>query len=246
MPIDKKEISMSQETWRLFRIMSEFVDGFELMSQIGPAVTVFGSARTPETAPYYEKSRLCGRLLVENGFAVVTGGGPGIMEGANRGAYEAGGRSVGLNISLPLEQQPNPYQTDELMFRYFFCRKVMFVKYAVAFVCFPGGFGTLDEFFESMTLIQTEKAERFPVILIGRTYWEPLIDWARRHVLGNRFISDGDLELCTITDDLLQAAEQIATSYAAHSGAAAIPAGSLTAEGTVAGRQPQRAPEGRT
>lgn len=201
---------LSEDPWRLFRIMAEFVDGFDTLSRIAPAVSIFGSARTPKTDPYYAKAEQFARELVELGFAVVTGGGPGIMEAANKGAKEAGGISVGLNIFLPHEQVANHYQTISLDFRYFFCRKVMFVKYAEAFVCFPGGYGTLDEFFESMTLIQTGKVERFPVLLIGSEYWSPLIAWASEHLTQNaRYIDPTDLELCEITDDISYAAHRI-------------------------------------
>lgn len=200
----------AEDPWRLFRIMAEFVDGFDTMSRVAPAVSIFGSARTPPTDPYYAKAEQLARELVGMGFAVITGGGPGIMEAANKGAKESGGISVGLNIFLPTEQLANPYQTISLDFRYFFCRKVMFVKYAEAFVCFPGGFGTLDEFFESMTLIQTGKAERFPVLLIGSEYWKPLLDWMAARLIGeNGFIDPGDLELCEITDDVSYAAHRI-------------------------------------
>ena len=200
----------AEDPWRLFRIMAEFVDGFDTLSRVAPAVSIFGSARTPPTDLYYRLAEQLARELVGKGFAVITGGGPGIMEAANKGAKESGGISVGLNIFLPSEQVTNPYQTISLDFRYFFCRKVMFVKYAEAFVCFPGGYGTLDEFFESMTLIQTGKAERFPVILIGSEYWKPLIDWVGQRLGGERgFISPGDEELCEITDDVAYAAHRI-------------------------------------
>ena len=172
-------MSAAEETWRIFRIMSEFVEGFEVMSRVPPSVSIFGSARATTSDPYYPQAEKLSRILVDRGFGVITGGGPGIMEAANKGAAEAGGSSVGLNIYLPGEQQSNPYQNVSLDFRYFFCRKVMFVKYAIAFVCFPGGFGTMDEFFESMTLIQTEKTERFPVVLICSKFWTPLVDWIR-------------------------------------------------------------------
>jgi uncharacterized protein (TIGR00730 family) len=237
---------MTDETWRVFRIMAEFVDGFETMSRVSPGVSVFGSARTPPDNPYYGQAVQLGRELVGQGFSVITGGGPGIMEAANKGACEAGGESVGLNIFLPAEQVANAYQTVSLDFRYFFCRKVMFVKYAVAFVCFPGGYGTLDEFFESMTLIQTKKVERFPVLLIGRAYWEPLCDWMRAHLLQSGYISHIDLDLCEITDDITWAAQRIAEVYHARM-VTVVPAPSLpqdapTGEGTITGRQPQHVP----
>lgn len=164
--------------------MSEFVGGFESMCREPPAVSVFGSARTPSDDFYYQIAEQLGRELVQRGLAVITGGGPGIVAAANKGAADAGGVCVGLNIFLPDEQIANPYQNVSLDFRYFFCRKVMFVKYAVAFVCFPGGFGTMDEFFESMTLIQTRKLEPFPVILIGSGSWGSLVDWMTVHQLG--------------------------------------------------------------
>ncbi|MEK6676419.1 MAG: TIGR00730 family Rossman fold protein [Planctomycetota bacterium] len=233
----------AEETWRIFRIMAEFVDGFETMSRIPPAVSIFGSARTNPDDPYYELAESLAGDLAGRGFAIITGGGPGIMEAANKGAAEAGGISVGLNIFLPKEQLANPYQNVSIDFRYFFCRKVMFVKYAVAFVCFPGGFGTLDEFFESMTLIQTQKVERFPVILIGSEFWSPLLDWARTYSLGGNYINPEDLELCEVTDDLVWAADRIAgfcklprakTELAPHNHLR------QTAEGTYVGRQPRR------
>jgi len=194
------------ESWRVFRIMGEFIEGFDTLANIGPAISVFGSARTRPGDRYYDMAVECGRKLVEKRFAVITGGGPGIMEAANKGAFEAGGKSVGLNISLPMEQVPNPYQNVELDFRYFFCRKVMFVKYARGFIIFPGGFGTLDEFFESLTLIQTLKVVPFPVILIGSEYWRGLVNWisgtmAREYTT----ISQDDLELFMLTDDVDEA-----------------------------------------
>ena len=177
-----REASLSRETWRLFRILSEFVDGFEVMSEVGPAVTVFGSARTESNNPIYQQAVDCGKYIVKNELAVITGGGPGIMEAANKGAYEAGGTSVGLNIDLPMEQDPNRYQTHALDFRYFFIRKVMFVKYACGFICFPGGFGTMDEFFEAITLIQTLKIAPFPVVLIGSDFWSGMVGLDAQHV----------------------------------------------------------------
>jgi uncharacterized protein (TIGR00730 family) len=237
--------SAAEETWRVFRIMAEFVEGFEAMSRVAPAVSVFGSSRVQANDVHYGLAETLGRELVQRGLAVITGGGPGIMEAANKGAMEAGGESVGLNIYLPAEQLANPYQTVSLDFSYFFCRKVMFVKYAVAFVCFPGGFGTLDEFFESMTLIQTQKTERFPVILVGSAFWSPLIEWAQTYQLGAHYISGADLEICEITDDVVWAASRIAEHHAQRTEVESVAATSmhplnLTAEGTYAGRQPQR------
>jgi uncharacterized protein (TIGR00730 family) len=200
-----------QEPWRLFRIMAEFVDSFETMSKIGPAVSVFGSARTPYTDPWYEKAQELGGLLVKNRYAAVSGGGPGIMEAVNKGAFEAGGISVGLNIELPHEQKPNPYVNRLLNFRYFFIRKVCFVKYASGFVLFPGGYGTLDEFFESITLIQTERIQHFPLVLMGRDHWSGLVDWIRKTLLSHKLISPGDVDLFHVTDDPSEAVEFICT-----------------------------------
>jgi uncharacterized protein (TIGR00730 family) len=191
-----------RESWRIFRIISEFVDGFETMSEIYPAVTVFGSAKITENDPTYELGRNIGRLLAENGFTVITGGGPGAMEAANRGAMEAGGKSVGLCIQLPCEQASNPYTNVRLNFRYFFVRKVMFVKYAMAYIILPGGFGTMDELFESLTLIQTHRIKPFPVIMLGKDYWKDLVSWIKKTMLGkNRMICPDDLDLFQLTDD---------------------------------------------
>jgi len=192
-----------EDPWRVFRIMSEFVEAFEVMSTVGAAVSVFGSARTPPGHRFYKMARKLGGMLAERGLAVITGGGPGIMEAVNRGADEAGGKSVGLNIALPHEQVANSYANIQLDFHYFFARKVMFVKYACAFVCFPGGFGTMDEFFESMTLIQTQKVEPFPVVLVGKAFWGKLAGWMdnvmlRRH----KNISPQDMDLFFMTDSL--------------------------------------------
>ncbi len=247
MPIDDTE-SLSRETWRLFRILAEFVEGFETMAEIGSAVTVFGSARTLPDKPLYQQAVACGRLLVENRFAVTTGGGPGIMEAANKGAFEAGGQSIGLNISLPMEQDPNPFQTHELSFRYFFVRKVMFVKYASGFIIFPGGFGTMDEFFESMTLIQTLKVEPFPVVCIGRKFWSGLLDWLRSTMLEDQENIDAeDLELFHVTDDLNEAVS-LMRQYSGKQrwlGSKKLPeistaAAQPTAEGTRIGIDPRR------
>jgi uncharacterized protein (TIGR00730 family) len=199
----------TQDPWRIFRIMAEFVDSFEEMSKIGPAVSVFGSARTPYTDPWYAKAEELGRLLVKNRYAVISGGGPGIMEAANKGAFEAGGVSVGLNIELPHEQKPNPYVNRLLDFRYFFIRKVCFVKYASGFVLFPGGYGTLDEFFESITLIQTERIVRFPVVLMGRTHWAGLIEWMDARLRTTQLIGPGDLELFHTADEPQEAVDFI-------------------------------------
>jgi hypothetical protein len=188
------------DTWRVFRIMGEFVEGFDDLASVTRGVSVFGSARTPEGDPYYVAAQETAALLSRAGFAVITGGGPGIMEAANRGAFEAGGLSIGCNIELPFEQKPNPYQTRQLVFKYFFVRKTMFVKYSTAFVIFPGGYGTLDELFESLTLIQTRKIRNFPVVLYGSDYWEGMLRWIKEKMLGTAYISGEDLGLLHLTD----------------------------------------------
>jgi hypothetical protein len=190
------------DTWRALRILGEFVEGFDALAGVGPAVSIFGSARVKRNDPHYRLARRLATRLVKEGFAVITGGGPGVMEAANRGAQEAGGLSIGCNIELPFEQDINPYVDLGIEFRYFFVRKTMFVKYAEAFVIFPGGLGTLDELFEALTLIQTGKIEDFPVVLIGREYWRGLMTWIVGTVLEEGKISPEDLELATITDDL--------------------------------------------
>ncbi len=239
------EANLSKETWMMFRILSEFVDGIEALSTIGPAVSVFGSSRTPEDKPEYQQAVECGRKLVETKFAVITGGGPGIMEAANRGAMEAGGQSVGLNISLPMEQKPNPYQTHELTFRYFFVRKVMFVKYAKGFIIFPGGFGTMDEFFESLTLIQTLKVEPFPVVCIGHAFWDGLVGWMREQMIQrNEYIDAQDMSLFRVTDSVDEAVQIIHKCYEGECWLGPRPpeitgpAAQQTAEGTRVGIDP--------
>lgn len=202
------------DPWRVLRIQGEFVAGFDALAHIGPAVTIFGSARTPESDPYYTQAVMLGRLLAERGFAVITGGGPGIMEAANRGAREGGGRSVGCNIELPHEQGTNPYVDLSINFRYFFVRKTMFMKYAEGSIIFPGGFGTLDELFEALTLIQTGKVRNFPLILFGTAYWRGLFDWLRGPMLAEAKISPDDLDLLIQTDDPAEAAQIIATFHA--------------------------------
>ncbi len=204
-PID--EITV-KESWRLFRIIGEFVDGFETMAEIYPAVSIFGSARVGPDDSLYETARTIARLFAEVGFHVITGGGPGLMEAANRGAAEGGARSVGLNIQLPMEQEPNPYANLRMDFRYFFIRKVMFIKYAQAYVVLPGGFGTLDELFEALTLIQTDRIKPFPVILVGNDYWKGLLDWMRERLLETGKISPEDLDLVQLVDE---PAEVVAT-----------------------------------
>jgi uncharacterized protein (TIGR00730 family) len=194
------EITM-QDTWRMFRILSEFVEGFDTLSTAGPAVTIFGSSRVRPGDMEYKLAEEVARLLVKSGYAIITGGGPGIMEAANKGATEAGGKSIGLNIELPLEQEPNPYAKTKISFRYFFVRKVMFVKYAMAYVVLPGGFGTVDELFEAVTLIQTKKIKPFPVILMVKSYWEGLLRWIRNCMLKEGKISKEDFEIIKIIDD---------------------------------------------
>jgi uncharacterized protein (TIGR00730 family) len=189
------------DTWRVFRIMAELVEGFEALNNIGPAVTIFGSARLQPGSPYYNKCLKVAESLAKDGFAVISGGGPGIMEAANKGAQNANGTSVGLNIELPMEQTPNNFQDVRVEFRYFFVRKLMFVKYAVAYVIFPGGFGTLDELFEALTLIQTKKIRSFPVVLVGKSYWEGLIDWMRQTVLASGAVNPEDIDLMHIVDE---------------------------------------------
>lgn len=190
-----------EESWRILRIMAEFVDSIETLSDVGKAVSIFGSARTTPEDPYYVKTEYLARKLAERGFAIITGGGPGIMEAGNKGAQAGGGVSVGLNIRLPLEQVPNKYANLSLDFKYFFVRKVMFVKYAVAYVIMPGGLGTCDELFEALTLIQTNRIRRFPVILMGSEYWKGLISWLQGPVLAEGKICAEDLDIFTVIDD---------------------------------------------
>ncbi len=203
-----------EECWRMFRIMAEFVEGFEGLADIIPAVSIFGSARTRPDDPYYETARELGARLAEADITVITGGGPGIMEAANRGAYEAGGESVGLNISLPMEQQPNPYTTRPISFKYFFVRKVMLIKYSQAFVVFPGGFGTMDETFEALTLIQTHKIKPFPIILYGSSFWEKLTSWFRESLLEQGLINEKDLDLFRVCNDLDEVMQIVERSVA--------------------------------
>ncbi len=191
----------ARECWRMFKIMGEFVDGFETLSDLGPAVSIFGSARTQPHDPLYRKTAEIAALFAKNDFTVITGGGGGVMEAANKGAAEAGGTSVGLNIILPHEQTPNPYANIRLEFNYFFIRKVMFVKYANAYVIMPGGFGTLDELFESATLVQTKRIKPFPIILVGSDYWTGLADWIREKLLKENRISPDDMDILQIIDD---------------------------------------------
>ena len=192
---------VNTDPWRVLRIMGEFVDGFDALAHIGPAVTVFGSARVPESDPVYALARETGAALAAAGFAVITGGGPGIMEAANRGCQEADGFSIGLNIELPTEQWLNEYCDLGVEFRYFFARKTMFVKYADGFVIFPGGFGTLDELFEALTLVQTGRIHRFPLVLVGVAYWSGLLEWMRTMLVGSEMAGPDDMDLATVTDD---------------------------------------------
>jgi uncharacterized protein (TIGR00730 family) len=197
------------DTWRVFRIMGEFVEGFDDLATVTRGVAIFGSARTPAESPFYAAAQETAALLAEAGFTVITGGGPGIMEAANRGAFEAAGASIGCNIELPFEQAPNPYQTRSLKFKYFFVRKTMFVKYSNAFVIFPGGFGTMDELFEALTLIQTRKINNFPVILFGTEFWAGMLDWLEHTILKNNYIGAQDRGLLSVTDSPAEVVEII-------------------------------------
>ncbi len=205
------------DPWRVLRIQAEFVEGFGALAGLGPSVSIFGSARTPEDSPEYATARRLASALASHGYGVITGGGPGIMEAANRGAFEAGGVSVGLGIELPFEQGMNDWVDLGVNFRYFFARKTMFVKYAQAFVVFPGGFGTFDELFESLTLVQTGKVTSFPVVLMGTAYWGGLLDWLRSTVLPGGKISAKDLDLVTVTDDVDEAVRIIDLARRQHS-----------------------------
>jgi len=205
----KRDDFTRTDTWRVFRIMGEFVEGFDELAATTRGVSVFGSARTSPDDVYYKAARETGALLANAGYAVITGGGPGIMEAANRGAFEAKGVSIGCNIELPFEQDPNQYQTRTLVFRYFFVRKTMFVKYSTAFIIFPGGFGTLDEMFEALTLIQTKKIKNFPVVLFGADYWRGMLDWIKETMLAAGNIDEADLKLLYLTDSPAEAVEII-------------------------------------
>lgn len=205
------------DPWRVMRITAEFVEGMDALASIEKGVAIFGSARTGPDDPMYLAAEETGRLLAEAGFSVITGAGPGIMEAGNKGAKEGGGHSVGCNIELPFEQGANPYVDTLVNFRYFFVRKTMFVKYSYAFIIFPGGFGTLDEMFEAITLIQTGKISQFPVILFGRAYWAGLVRWLQSRVLLEKKISPGDLDLLIMTDDPREAANAVIQAYAAQS-----------------------------
>jgi hypothetical protein len=205
--------ALAEDSWRMFRILGEFVQGFEEMADIGKAVTIFGSARQEPGHETYDMAEALAADLARSGYAVLTGGGPGIMEAANKGAYGAGGRSVGLNIALPHEQEPNRFQTVSLDFKYFFVRKVMLVKYSTAFVAFPGGFGTIDELFEALTLIQTKKIKPFPVYLVGVEYWRGLLQWLQGTLVRRGTISERDLHLFKVVDDVSELPNEIDAYY---------------------------------
>jgi len=204
-----------KDSWQIFKIMAEFVDGFEKLAKIGPCVSIFGSARTKSDHKYYEITVEIARLLADKGYGVISGGGPGIMEAANKGAHDTGGKSVGLNIELPFEQFHNKYiDRDKLLeFNYFFVRKVMFTKYSQGYIVMPGGFGTMDELFEAITLIQTGKIARFPIVLVGTEYWKGLFDWIANSMLGNAYISEEDLKLYRFVDTAEEAADHIFRVY---------------------------------
>ena len=207
------DVFKSSDSWRVFRILGEFVNGFDSLATITRGVSIFGSARTTEDNEYYIAARETGRLLAEAGFEIITGGGPGIMEAANRGARDAGKISVGCNIELPFEQTQNPYQTKSLTFKYFFVRKTMFIKYSNAYIIFPGGFGTMDEVFEALTLIQTRKIRNFPVVLFGSQYWRGLVSWMTSVMLNEKNINAEDLGLIYLTDSPQDAANFVIKTY---------------------------------
>nr|WP_321257062.1 TIGR00730 family Rossman fold protein [uncultured Pseudodesulfovibrio sp.] len=198
-----------QESWRLFKIMSEIVDGFENLSEIGPAVSMFGSARVKPEEPLYEKTVELSKALSEAGYSIITGGGPGLMEAGNKGAFENGGESIGLHIHLPMEQHNNPYMNIKSEFRYFFIRKLMFIKYALAYVALPGGYGTLDELSEALVLIQTHRIKPFPIVLFGTEFWGGLVDWFKTQLVTNEFCHEEDLNLFIVTDDVEEVVNHI-------------------------------------
>ncbi|HNW39384.1 MAG TPA: TIGR00730 family Rossman fold protein [Candidatus Omnitrophota bacterium] len=210
----EKDDFTQEDTWRIFRIMSEFVDGFEVLSKVGRAVSIFGSARTKRDTKFYKQAEEIAYYIAKSGYAIITGSGPGLMEASNKGARRAQGQSIGLNIHLPCEQKPNQYVDTVLGFRYFFVRKVMFVKYAKAFVILPGGFGTLDEFFEAITLIQTQRISKFPVILFNSQYWKPLLEWMKKTLYACGNISRQDMDIFILVDEPRQVAEAIKKFYA--------------------------------
>ncbi|MGE3180545.1 MAG: TIGR00730 family Rossman fold protein [Phycisphaerae bacterium] len=241
----------AEETWRMFKVMSEWIEAVEMLAPVGPAISVFGSARTPPDHPHYQMGVDLGARLAKDGFGVITGGGPGLMEAANKGAFEAGGRSIGLNIWLPHEQSANAYQTRSIEFHYFFIRKVMFMKYAVGLAFLPGGFGTMDEFFESMTLIQTGKVKPYRVVLLGSDYWCGLLHWIRQTLSDTfAYISPQDNDLFLLTDDVDEAADELLRAYRENpeladepdsEQSAALPQEKqITAEGTFIGKPPKQ------
>ncbi|MDD4981710.1 MAG: TIGR00730 family Rossman fold protein [Candidatus Omnitrophota bacterium] len=212
--LDKEDFTR-EDPWRVFRIMSEFVEGFEVLSKLDKAVSIFGSARTKPGSPHYKLGEEVAYYIAKAGYAVITGSGSGLMEAANKGAKRAGGHSIGLNIHIPSEQKPNRYVDTLLDFRYFFVRKVMFVKYAKAFIILPGGYGTLDEFFEAITLIQTQRIPKFPVVLFNSRYWQGLLDWLKKSLLKHGSISKDDLDIFTLVDKPSEAAQVIKKFYEA-------------------------------
>jgi uncharacterized protein (TIGR00730 family) len=201
--------NIADDSWRMFRIISEFVDGFEAMGDVTNAVSIFGSAREQKAGKYYAAAEKTAKMLAKKGYSIITGGGGGIMEAANKGAFEAGGTSIGLNIELPHEQHPNKFANLQMGFRYFFARKVMFVKYASAFIVFPGGFGTLDELFEAMTLIQTQKIKPFPIVLYGKAFWTGMLGWIKEEMHREKYISPEDLNIFTIVSTPEEAVEAV-------------------------------------
>ena len=215
MPPEHFERGNNHDLWSVFKIMGEFVEGYDKMMQVGPCISIFGSARLDESNKYYKMAVETAAMISENGFGVITGGGPGIMEAGNKGAITSGGKSVGLGIDLPHEQGINEYVHPkyEIEFKYFFVRKVMFVKYAQGFIVFPGGFGTLDELFETLTLIQTNKIERIPIVLIGTEYWEGLADWLKEKLVTEGYISEVDMDLFLLTDDCEEAVKHVCEFY---------------------------------
>lgn len=213
MRADARDKALTRDSWKIFQIMSEFVEGFQQLADISPSVSIFGSARFKPGNPYYDTAEEICRLLSDSGFAVVSGGGPGIMEAANKGAFSGKSASVGLNIRLPHEQSGNPFQDISLNFKYFFARKVMFVKYASAYVVMPGGFGTLDEMAEILTLVQTGKSKRIPIILYGSTFWNGLLEWFRESLIVEGTISPGDMDLMHVTDDPQEVVDTIFDFY---------------------------------
>ncbi|MEE9292692.1 MAG: TIGR00730 family Rossman fold protein [Acidobacteriota bacterium] len=202
-----------KDTWTVFKIMGEFVEGFESLRRIEPAVSIFGGSRVRRNSPHYRKAVTVSQALARDGFSIITGGGPGIMEAANLGARRGGGNSIGLNIRLPFEQAPNRHIDTLVHFNYFFARKVMFMKYACAYVVFPGGYGTLDEAFEALTLVQTNKIDNFPIILVGRQYWRGMLRWVTKEMLGQKMISDLDMGLFTVTDDPREVCRRVREGY---------------------------------